>query len=519
MKPFIPCLFLLFGLLLAGCGGDDATSDPTSNSNGDSDRSTSETEWDSGFNPPGDTDTDEFSEYLPGDEDDLDGPEDETETTEDDRDADDVFERETIPENERETTPEIEREEADDPGDFACDRLDFCPSNQVCNLALGRCEKRSTFVDYNQQFFSFHPRVGRSGDLLVIDGQAFYTSLAGNFSVKVWIGATQLQFLQFIAWDENRLLVRIPSGASGLIGVQCETGYFLQSSEEFGVAPEGTIACDGSTPAARNETASTPTQIGPYAAGYLDYTNEGVRVFYPASCGSLRRPGVPGTYPLVAILHGNGAGHVNYEYLGQLLASRGFVVVNPPSTHTNSYDEEVIRTLKNSIEPFHDTDLGGLHPALSGLSTTGELGFICHSRGCGRQMELMGDYPSLARDTEASVFLGPVGSNEVVPGHFMSIGATNDGQSFASYYTGDYNRHSAPKWLVEIQGGNHSLFADAKTYFSMDGVPAPSRQRQLSIVASFVVPLMERAFGKAEPHSEWLDDPPESTDYTVESDL
>ncbi len=511
-------IFLFFGFLicgiLLGCGGSDTSGTPFSNEEGDSESSGYETDEDFPM-VHGDMDSEEHEAVLPGDEEtveNLDVSDDDPDHFENDstEEYDEAFEAE-----EAEEALEVE---ADDSGDFACDRLEFCPSNHVCNLALGRCEKRSTYVETGNEFFDFHPKKARNGDLLVIDGQAFYTTLMGNFSVKVWIGPTELTFLQYLAWDENRLLVRIPNGASGKIGVQCENGFFLQSAEDFESAPEGVLTCDDSSPQARGVAAEFPTQSGPYAPAYLDYTNEGIRVFYPASCGSLRRPGVAGSYPLVTILHGNGAGHVNYEYLGQLLASRGFVVINPPSTHTNQYDEEVIRLIKTTIETFHDRDLGTIHQALSGLSTNGDLGFICHSRGCGREQELLGDYPSLAADTLASVYLGPVGNNDVVPGAIMVFGGTVDGQSFASYYNGDYQRQSAPKWKIEIQGGNHSLFADAKTYSTMDGVPSVSRQRQLAITASFAIPFMERAFGKIENHAEWLDNPPASSHYTVESD-
>lgn len=400
----------------------------------------------------------------------------------------------------------------------ACDTLEACPADQVCNLAIGFCETRGSKIDTASALLTFNPKLGRRGDLLLIDGARFFHSMAGNFKVKVWVGSTQATAADYVAWDENRLLLRIPNGSAGNIGVQTEDGAFLRSTDAFGQAPAGVLACDGTTPAAGNKAASSPTGLGPYAAAYLDMNNEGIRLYYPGQCGALRRPGVAGRYPLIAILHGNGAGHVNYEYLGQLLASRGFVVINPPSDHTNQYDAEVIAKLHDDISTVLGKNLESIHPALAGLSTSDDIGFICHSRGCGRLQEMLGDFPALGDTMKAAAFLGSAGNNTPVPGHVLSMGATKDGQSFPAYYNGQYDCQPAPRWEVVIQGGNHSLFADAKIYYSFDGVPTVTRQRQLFIVASFVTPLMEHAFGLPETAPSWLSTPPSSPDYTFVAD-
>jgi hypothetical protein len=509
-------------ILLTGCAGGDGTADE---SDGDvylfvpdGDTSLTDGDFDQAENPDSDGDKQDNdgptedgdvgdAEQPPLDGDQVDGFEWDVELPDGDTGEDSDGDEDVWADGDEESPEQGQ----------VCIELNACPSNQVCNLSLGYCQRRSSTVDQTGVLFGMHPPAGSRGDVLVIDGGHFFHTLVGNFTVKVWIGNSQLLFTDFIAWDENRLLVRIPAGASGPVGVQCEDGVFLQSDAAFGYLAAGLVSCDDSTPGASGENALSPVGLGPYASGFVDYTNDGIRIYYPAQCGGLRRPGVAGSYPLVAILHGNGAGHINYEYLGQLLASRGMVVLLPPSINTNSYEKDVIDKLYADIGAVRGVNLAGIHAALAGLSTTSDIAFICHSRGCGRLQELLDDRPSLKNSTRAVVFLGPVGTDDVVPGLFMAVGASLDGQSFPVYYNAQYNRQAAPKWKIVIQGGNHSLFADAKVYSSMDGIPTLTRQRQLSIVASFVVPLMERAFDLHESGPDWLDNSPAHSDYTVES--
>ncbi len=513
------CLVLSCTLLLSAClgGGTEEAEDGDApvyrpETDGDDSASDGDLPLDGDVQPWEDGDGESAPDGDDPDGDIPDGDGTDSDTSDGDTDGDE-------PDGDGEEGPDGDRETDDDGSSFGfCTALEDCPVDEICQFSLARCEPRSTLIDLESGFYSFHPLSGTSGDKLVIDGRRFFFSMVGNFSVKVWIGQTQLAFVDYIGRDENRLLVRVPDGAAGTIGIECEGGAFFQSRSSFTQSATGVLACDSSSPAASGTAGSSPTSMGPYAAGYLDTVQNNARIYYPAQCGSIRRPGTPGEYPLVAMLHGNGAGHINYEYLAQLLASWGFVVVNPASIHTNEYDEAVIQQLYNDIAAVHDQDLSALHPALAGLSTSGEIAFMGHSRGCGRMQELFGDYPAMAGDTVASVFLGPANNDTLVPGLFMAIGATEDGQSFPFHYNGQYDRQSAPKWKVILQGGNHSLFADAKIYFSFDGVPTLTRHRQLSIVASFVIPLLQRAFGQTEPFAAWLDTPPVHPDYTVTSD-
>ncbi len=398
----------------------------------------------------------------------------------------------------------------------ACRAFDDCGPEEICNFALARCERRSTFIETESGLFSFHPESGASGDLLIVDGKRFFSSLWGSFSVQVWIGQTQAVAAGLATADENRILVPVPAGASGEIGVMCEGNIYLSGGDAFARSSSGVLACDGSTPSASGLAGTSALSAGPYAAGYLDFLNDALRLFYPAQCGSIRRPARPGEYPLIFLLHGNGATYVNYEYLGQLLATWGFVSVMPATEHNNEYSEEVVAQLYGLFQRFAGADLSSEHPALQGVSTTDAVGFLGHSRGCGRMQDLYMDHADVAAASTASVFLGPANTETLTPGLFLVMGATEDGQSFTWNYNDFYETEDAPKWKVVIQGGNHSLFSDAKVYHAFDGVPSLLRKEQIEIVAFFVLPLFQRAFGLDEPFSGNLDQPPVSTKYTFE---
>lgn len=69
-----------------------------------------------------------------------------------------------------------------------CYSFDDCGVDEVCNFALGRCEKRSTWTDKTPAVYSFHPLSASKGDILILDGNGFYHSMLGFFLVAVSIG-------------------------------------------------------------------------------------------------------------------------------------------------------------------------------------------------------------------------------------------------------------------------------------------------------------------------------------------
>jgi len=507
---------LLVAVFISACGGDDDSLPPV---DGDSDIMTDS-----------DTDNDPDVDPLP------DGDSDSVDPDPADPDPDSVTdtEEEPVPDGDIDTTdapeeelPEVDVDDTADPepdtpdidtGNEFCSAITDCLINEVCNFALGRCEPRGIMAEPEIAVFGFHPLAGSAGDLLVIDGRRFFASMMGGLSVTVSIGGAATGFGTADA-DENRILVPVPQNAAGLVTVNGEGGLIASADIPFTVAPAGVLACDGSTPDASGVDGATVDNMGRYAVGYVDFLAINARMFYPAACGGLRRPAAPGTYPFVPILHGNGALHINYEYLAGMLASWGYVSIMPLSDHNNEYSQEVIDNLRSIIARFRGKDISAEHPALAGIVTTADIAMVGHSRGCARMQGVWDEDADVAAHGVASVFLGPADEQIVVPGLFLAIGGTEDQQSFPYNLEGAYDRQSAPRWKFMIQGGNHSLFSDHKVYSSFDGAPQIWRRQQLRVVTSFVLPLMQRAFGKAEPFADRLDNPPDDPIYVKEYEL
>lgn len=406
----------------------------------------------------------------------------------------------------------------DSQGLYECLSFNDCPGDDICDLSLGRCERRKSLSTFEVELYSFHPPQAAPGDLLVIDGNGFLGSnlFPGGYSVMV--GSDILGgMLAGIAADENRLLVPVSSELSGKIMVSVSGFNSNPSSEALRVAPSGLIDCEADTPAATYENGSELGDAGPYAAAYLDFLEDGMRVFYPAECGSIRRQAVTGEFPLVIILHGNGALHIGYEYIAQLLATWGFISLMPGSVSENDSPPEVAELIYDRISPFIEADLGDLHPVLEGLSTSYEIAMIGHSRGCARMQNVYRLHPDLLERGVASVWLGPAQDADLpVPGFFLLMGAELDGQSFKlTNFDPAWQDSNPPRCQVFIWGGNHSLFGDHKVYSMFDGIPTIARRQQLGIVNSYVLPVMQRAFGHEEHWPEQLDNATGSTIHQV----
>ncbi|GDX79955.1 hypothetical protein LBMAG42_17660 [Deltaproteobacteria bacterium] len=119
------------------------------------------------------------------------------------------------------------------------------------------------------------------------------------------------------------------------------------------------------------------TQPGPHAVETDDVSGGwflGERVWWPADLAAL------GPRPLVVISHGNGHEYIWYDYLGEHLASWGYVVM----AHQNN-TEPGIETASTTTLTNTDWLLGHLEEpgggALVGLVDSTRIGWIGHSRG------------------------------------------------------------------------------------------------------------------------------------------
>jgi hypothetical protein len=412
-----------------------------------------------------------------------------------------------------------------------CTSYDDCADGEVCLLSLGACQIRSTWTADKIALFSIHAMDGAAGDTMVIDGDRFFGGGFGS-TVTVKVGTVQINSGSVMK-DENRLMIPVMGTMQGPITVYDKDNKIATIKGPFKQAGKDVIACNGSTPAASGVVGSEPWMSGPYAAAYVDLRDSfKTRVFYPAQCGSVRRPAVAGTWPLVIILHGNGALHMNYEYLAELLATWGFVSVMP-ATAQNMYGDDYSQMLYDMIPfvaRFRGINLKDEHKVLEDITTTPEVFWIGHSRGTGRIEEIIhgdetNDY-DLWEDTMGAIFLGPVDDGRSVHGSLMVFGGGKDAQSTDFAYEAPYNDHSPyeDRWLIELPGGNHGSFCDAKVYgygaigALGDKEPTISRHQQHKVVQTFAIPMIQRAFGQEELFAEYLDTPPTSSIYTVKHD-
>ncbi|MCA9672785.1 MAG: hypothetical protein KC503_44640 [Myxococcales bacterium] len=406
-----------------------------------------------------------------------------------------------------------------------CRAFADCPAGTVCNFSLGRCDRRLDWTASSAAFISYHPLAVAPGDVLVIDVARLWQSfLFPPASIDVRVGTQTLAAYGDVL-DDTRVVVPIAAAVSGTIELKTDTGQLLRSTRPLAAATSsGARACDGDTPTARGSAGAAPDATGPHAAGYLDLAAHVGRLFYPARCGGARRPAITGTHPLVVLLHGNGAGYMAHEYLGQLLASWGFVALMPDAKVDYSAPDPVAiaaqqtQTLLAAIGAVRDRDLGALAPQLAGVVTSPQVAFVGHSRGTARIQHVVGADAALRNATVATIFLGPVDDGDVVPGLFMLFSGDADAQSPPLVWGAAWARQGKPKWRIELHGGNHSLFTDHKVWTGfLDGQPTLARAQQMAIVARFSLPLLQRAFNLQQPFKAVIDSPQSSAQYTVEA--
>ncbi len=381
-----------------------------------------------------------------------------------------------------------------------CRRSSACGNDATCNLSSGGCEDRAPGWGTRPAILSVYPVQGAPGDFLVVDGAGFL-----QFSTTVKIGAVSVGALSMDI-DENRLVIPRPAGASGVLTVSGLGGSAqYQAPIDTSTAYRTVQPCQPDDPPATGVPGAEAAVAGPYAVGFVDASvnSSGLRVFYPATCGGMRRPPASGTFPFVLILHGDGCASLEYEYLGRHLASWGFLAAIPGSV-ANWDHQQIIDKGLNSPQDWL--------PELAGRGAGGSAVVFCHSMGAERTLQLL----STSAPVQAVVFLGPVYTTTSpygqslfpVPG--LVIGGSQDGQSSASTFDGVYDQLQAPKYLANLQGGNHSQFTDDKLW---DGTPNGSdpgilaRNRQFELVQSFSLAFLQRIFGLPQPFATWLVDP------------
>jgi len=395
------------------------------------------------------------------------------------------------------------------PGEF-CWRSTGCDLGQTCNLSSGHCEPQALVPGEVADILTAYPLAGAPGDLLMIEGEGFYSTLLPDFTANLIIGQASFNTWS-MGFDENRMMVIRTAETNGTMEYSGQSG----SSQHPGpVITDAAYAlpqaCGLEDPPASGTAGSVAAEAGPHAPGFSDLDSPWqLRVHYPAECGGLRRPPAQGPFPVVLILHGDGAIGINYDFLARHLASWGFLVVTPTNDDPATLRTILAAALDNPAQ---------LYAPLAGASAGGQVVVVGHSMGSTRT----GDMFTQGEDRiSAVIFLGPVSQtiNYPVPG--VVFGATGDMQSMPSNYENIYQALALPRWLAVVQGGNHSQFTDAKHWEGWaisDQVAEMDRNRQFELVQSLSLAFLQRHFGQTELFDFWLTDPglPDELVLTVE---
>jgi hypothetical protein len=391
--------------------------------------------------------------------------------------------------------------------DGFCRRDVRCGVDEVCNLAMGVCERRLSWSTNQMELLAWSPTEAAAGDYLVIDGARFWANALFQNRTSLTIGGVDTDWVYAPA-DTNRLVVQVEEGMAGALEVTNDAGQVVTSATDLLIGAEGVIPCDAETPAGTGVD-GVADGAGAFGAGYVDLPTLQARVYYPAQCGGLRRPAMSGTRPLVGLMHANAA-FLNYDHLGMHLATWGFVTV-APFTDTSGASDVAPSEISRLSAVFANTRnlvLSSLHPALLGLSTTEQVAFVGHARGVARIGHLVENDEDLADALVGLVYLAPLDDGQVLGGPLLQIQGSADGQALPLIVNLSYALQRRPKWKVIVQGGNHGQFTDHKVWTGLlDNRANVSRQVQQARIRSYVLPFLQRVHGLAEPFAATLDGP------------
>jgi len=405
---------------------------------------------------------------------------------------------------------------------YECNSLNDCQPWEVCDLALGVCQTRSSnkVNTGGEEIFGFTPPEGGYGDFVVIDGARFITGTQNSERADIGGALVAGTATAHSTISPHRIIGPVPT-KGGRVGVVFSgTAGYKRTTTEFVYNSNLTVlSCDDhATPPATGINGGLG-EVGPYGAGYVDFVNDDIRVYYPAQCGSVRRPGVPGTYPVVVIVPESqdvNFPFINFEYIGQMLASWGIVTVSMKAEESTDGSTTVTAQAKliSKVPGFLNIDLGTLHDALDGVVTTNSLAWIVFGTGALTMNALLDDDAgsSLKNLAVATIAIAPGGAklNNNGSASFMTLFAPNDSIANNSFADDSYDEFDSPKWKVEIAGGNHSLFTDHQMYYGggyvpiVDGEPEIMRKDQMYLTISMILPFLQRAFGLAEPFADQI---------------
>ncbi len=424
--------------------------------------------------------------------------------------------------------------------EWPCIHSENCPGTALCDFATGNCEpriwqKRPEINDdapEKPQISLVKPLRVSPGDFLLVDGNSVYKNALdkqlvwkrGKWVVldqmiilsRIFIGDTPIPEENIINADENRLAIKVGPGMSGTVKiVDDELNLTAEYPHPVELVSRKRVVqkCAADNPPARGIPGASPDLPGPFAAGFVDVHSPDpyTRVYYPASCGGMRTPPVSGAFPVVFFLHGNGANHINYEYLAHFLASWGFLCVVPQEIDPGIL-HQVLMTALRAPQNFWSP--------LRGHSAGGKAFVIAHSRG-GERMENLIVGPSASRFL-AIVNLAPYRPLKVLSIPSMYFASSGDRQAFSDSLYIQWSKQPSPTYFLFLHGGNHSQFTDTRhweKYEDQDAIPFMPRKRQHSLVQAYTLAFFNSLLPEpgSRPYVELLDGMNMPNDIILES--
>lgn len=272
-----------------------------------------------------------------------------------------------------------------------------------------------------------------------------------------------------------------------------------------------------STPALRQAAGQgvSPSEVGPFAVSWYSQLPLGsnkskgeMALFYPSLTSSAPDPAA-GPAPVVVLVQGGAVAEQDYYYLGDRLASWGFVVAIPAYPR----DLAVYGPNRTSNALTAVISLAGATPGWENFLNYDALAVGGHSLGgvvADGEVEkddrftalfLLASYPG---DEDGANFPGPV----------LSIGGTDDCAATVEEVQAGYDTYAAPKSLTYIDGMTHYQFTASDEEDLQDCPPGVALEVAHNHLSEVLVSWMKVYLSGKVEFLQWMESPSSGITWT-----
>lgn len=265
---------------------------------------------------------------------------------------------------------------------------------------------------------------------------------------------------------------------AGLAGVCASSGFVWNPAEGQAAPRPPAVAGQGSTTAVLRQPAgpgTAPGQTGPYAVSWIASLvlqggkgNANTALFYPSSSDT-RPLTALAPAPVVVLLQGGAVPEEDYYFLGDQLASWGFVVAIPPhprdfAVYAPQRSSAVLDTLAGLAQSdplwlnyfeLEQATVGG--HSLGGVVADGAV----ETDPRFRQLTLLASYPG---DTDGLSFTGNV----------LSVAGAQDCNATLAETTAGFESYGYPRAFAVLEGVTHYQFTASEAADLADCPPGVS---------------------------------------------